>query len=201
MDITWFVLLLLLPGAMAMKLRDAITGEGKRGFNDALLSASMYVLVVYGLVVLLSLARPLGLTPVPIGTRFNPWTIAAVVGISLVVGFVAGIVDERRWLLKLVSRFKLSRRGWRNTWADSFLLSSKQWVNVHLADGRQIDGWAQYYSGDAKRPSIYVARGSNPGEEVTILSPDGQKETSIPGLGVLITPEAKITLVQFLDPD
>jgi|GEM_PF-3794816 len=193
MEVTWAVLLVLLPGVLAMKLRDAITGTGKREFKESLLSAAMYVMVVYGLLGLLSLVEALKLTPLPWVDDFNPWTIAAVAAIALFVGAVIGIADEFRVLQKLALKLGLSHRGWRNAWADAFDDARGSWVNVCLADGREIDGWAKFYSSDGKAPLIYI-------KEATILSADKRNAATVEGPGVLVTPNAGVTLVQFLAP-
>ena len=193
MDVTWFVLLILLPGVLAMKIRDAVTGTRKREFKESLLSSAMYVMVVYGLLGALSLVKIWGRTPIPLGETFNSWTIAAVVLIACAVGAIAGIADEYQWLRKPARRLGLSHRGWRNTWADAFADASGSWVNVCLSDGREIDGWAKFYSSDGKVPMIYL-------KEASMLSADKQTCAEVKGPGVLITPNAKISLVQFLGP-
>jgi len=193
LDITWFVLLILLPGVLAMKVHDALTGTGKRELKESLLSSAIYVMVVYGLLGLLSLVKAWNLTPIPLDGDFNPWTIAAVVGLSCAVGGTAGIADERQWLQRAARRLGFSYRGWRNTWADAFADAKGSWVNVCLSDGREIDGWARFYSSDGKAPMIYL-------KEASILSADKRSCTPVKGPGILVTPNAKISLVQFLDP-
>jgi len=200
MEVSWLVLLLLLPGIIALKFHDAITGTGRREFKHLLVSAALYVLVVYGVVFLLSLAGPLNLTPIPLGVEFNPWTIAWVLGVAVSVGWVAGLADEHRWLLRAVKRLGASRRGWRGTWVDSFLLRGrKQWACVYLKDGTRILGWPQHFSSPEEENVLFIARGKHASEPVRIWPPDRDQSYPIDGPGVLVAPAAEVSLVAFLE--
>lgn len=197
MEFSLVVLLVLLPGIAAMKIHDVIAGEGKREFNLLLASSAMYVIVVYGLLAALARITALRITVGFIPASFAPITLVYLAGIVLLVGFLAGIGDERRWLPRLTMRCGLSRRGWRNVWADTFRETEDQWVNVHLMDGRQVSGWASIISSSDKRASIFVRSCS--GGDALITLPDGQNEIEVHGKGVLIAPDAGITLIEFLD--
>jgi len=197
MDFSLFVLLVLLPGIAAMKIHDVVTGEGKREFELSLLTAAMYVVVVYGLLALLGRIEALGITSSPAATAFKPITLMYLALLVALVGGVAGVGDERRWLPRLAEWCGLSRRGWRNTWADAFRECEDQWVSVHLADGRRVTGWASTISSDGKEPSVFLHRSDK--SNVVITLPDNKHEMEVLGRGVLVTRHAEIRLVEFLD--
>ncbi len=197
MEFSLIVLLVLFPGIAAMKIHDVITGEGKREFNLLLVSSSMYVVVVYGLLVALSKITALEITADLVSAGFAPITLAYLVGIVLLVGVLAGFGDEWRWLPRFTLWCGLSRRGWRNTWADAFRESEDQWVSVHLADGRRVTGWASVISSSDKRASIFVKSCKEGNALITM--PDGKSEIEVCGKGVLVAPGAGVTLVEFLD--
>ncbi len=200
MEVSWLVLLLLLPGILAMKLHDAFTGKTRRELKNSLVSAAMYVLVVYGVVFLLSLAKPLGLTPIPIGVEFNPWTIVCVLGVAVVVGYIAGLADERRWLLEVARHLGGSSRGWRGTWLDSFLLRGrKKWACVYLKDGTRVMGWAKHFASLEEENTLFVARGVHGNEPVLIWPIGKDSPYPIDGPGVLVAPAAEVSLVAFLE--
>lgn len=197
---SWIIVLVLFPGILAMKVRDVITGTGKRTFDESLIAGAIYMLLVYGVLTLLSLAG-MGLTPLPIGENasFNPWTAFAAILIALAIGSLSGLSDEWGWALRMAHWRDLCSRGWRNTWFDTFRLNKRKWVSVHLENGIQITGWAQLISDDGKQPSIYVAKGDEDDEKVIITTADGSRMLEVPGPGVLVTANAKITLIEFLE--
>jgi hypothetical protein len=202
-DAVLLALILLLPGLLALRIRDAITETKTREFKESLLCGAMYVVVVYGILVALSFAKRLGLTPMPIGKGivFNPWTVLAVFLIACLIGLVAGIVDEKRLIQKAAIRIGLSSKGWRNSWVDAFRDSKRCWACVYLKDGTRIQGWSLYQSASSELPTVFLARGDREygGEPVYLWPPNVEKPIPIEGPGILITPAAEISLVAFLD--
>jgi hypothetical protein len=200
MEVSWLVLLLLLPGILAMKLHDVLTGRTRRELKDSLVSAAMYVLVVYGIVFLVSLAEPLGLTPIPMGVDFNPWTIACVLGVATLVGWLAGLADNRRWLLEAAKRVGGSGRGWRGAWLDSLLLRGrKKWVCVYLKDGTRILGWAKHFASLEEENTLFIAAGEHGNEPVQLWLTGRDAAFPVPGPGVLLAPAAEVSLLVFLE--
>jgi len=199
-NIVWLVLVLLLPGVIAMKVHDVFIGGGKREFKDSLVSSAMYVLVVYGLLFLLGRVRQLGITPLPIGSEFNPWTLVWVLVIAACVGFAAGLSDERRFMLRVAKCLGARTRGWRSTWLDSFQIQgSKKWACVYLKDGTRVLGWVRYGANAAEEGSLFVARGDHGNEPVRLWPAGEDGPFPISGPGVLLAPGAEVSLVALLE--
>ena len=65
-------------------------------------------------------------------------------------------------------------------------------VQVELADGRSVQGFVQFYSDTADECSIFLSTARWIGEDNEIVP--------IPGPGILLTKNANIVSVSFLDP-
>lgn len=200
MEVSWLVLLLLVPGILAMKLHDAFTGRTRRDPKGVLVSAAMYVLVVYGVAFLISLAKPPGLTPIPTSSDFSPWTIAWVLSIAAFVGWFAAQADEHRWLPWIARLLGGSHRGWRGAWLDSFLLrGKKRWVCVYLKDGTRILGWVKHFASLEEENTLFIAAGECGNEPVRVWPADKDAAFPVDGPGVLLAPAAEVSLVVFLE--
>lgn len=193
--------LLLLPGLLALRIRDAMTETETRDYKNTIMSALLYVVVVYGIVALLALVEPWHLTPLPTDPRFNPWTFLAMFCVAVSVGFLAGLIDNKRWVQSAALALDLSDKTWRNAWVDAFKDAERKWVCVYLKDGSRVVGWVKYHSASAEQPTLYVARGPVQSHHAPALYiPAGTDEpTPIEGPGILLPPSAGITLVAFLD--
>ena len=190
---------LLLPGFLALRIRDGLASSRARKVSEAWLPALLFDLPIYLILLAVSQVERFGLTPTLESSGFNPMTLLAALLIAIVVGIIAGLLDEKRVIRTAMIWLKLSRKGWRNAWADSFLHTRGSNANIVLKDGTQLYGWARYFSSDAKDCTVFLARNEKCGEAVSIKLPTGE-EFDIDGPGVLITPEAGISLVEFVDP-
>jgi hypothetical protein len=199
MEVSWGVLVILLPGIIALKLHDAITGIGRREYKEMILTSVLYVLFVYGVAFSISLIPGAPVTLVLDGDAFNGWTIPIVLASAFVVGWVAAIADEHRWAFHMAKWLGRSNRGWRGAWLDAFLLHGrKKWACVYLKDGTRVLGWVKYGSSPTEEQALYVARGERGDEPVLVWRPSDAEPYPIEGPGVLIPPSSEISLVAFL---
>lgn len=200
MEVSWRIFLILLPGIIAIKLHDVITGTTRREFKQLIVTSVMYVLVVYGFSFSLSLIPWMPVTLMPESVNdFVGWTIPIVLLIAVLVGWVAALADEHRWAWRVAKKIGKSNRGWRGAWLDSFLIHGrKKWACVYLGDGTRILGWVKYGSSPTEEQALYIARGENGQEPVLVWAPGAKEPYPIDGPGVLIPPSAKISLVAFL---
>lgn len=193
------IIILLLPGFLALRIRDGIAETSKRESKEAWLPALLFDLPIYLLLLVVSRIPQFALTPTLTEGGFNPMTLLAVLMIASAVGVVAGLVDEKRWIRTLMIKLGISRKGWRNAWADSFRQAKKCWAIVYLKDGTRVFGWPQFYSADDKEPTIFLAAGKRGGEPVTIIPPGATYQIPIRGPGVLLVPSAGVTRLEFLE--
>ncbi len=190
--------LALLPGLIAVLIRDALLETGERDVKRLLVSAAVYDAVIF--CALLAL-QPLGMTPFPIKTSFNPMTIPVAVALALLLGALTGAAWLRKLWQALLFRSRWSKKGTVNTWVDAFQHAEEAgaWALVHLKDGRRIMGVPKYYSASGTQTSIYLVRGPIGGEPVTIYAAGSMVKSAHDGPGILITPSAEVALVEFLD--
>lgn len=78
-------------------------------------------------------------------------------------------------------------------WNDVFQFDREsQIVQVELSDGRSLQGVVRFYSDTAEESSVFLSNARWIGTEGEIVE--------VPGPGVLLTKEAKIVSISFLDP-
>lgn len=195
-DIAVLIGLLLLPGIGAVLVRDALAETSGRDVKKTMVYAAIYDVIIYCGLLALSFA---GLTPYPTDQPFEPLTIAAAAALAVVLGTITGSLWWRKSWQGFAFRHGLSKKGIANTWVDAFQAAEEEesWVLVHLKDGRMLLGVPKYYSSSGKDASVYLTCGAVNHEPVTIYSAN-QPPIQHKGPGVVITPAAGITLVEFL---
>lgn len=189
--------LALLPGVIAVLVRDGFAETSNRGAKRLLILAAVYDVPIFlGLLCL----HPLGITAYPNGQPFNWFTLVAAIMLAIALGALTGSLWWRKTWQSILFHAGLSRKGIANTWVDSFQDAEKNeaWALVHLKDGRRVFGVPRYYSSSADKPSLYLTRGALQGEPVTIYDASGKRMAEHDGPGVLIGPAAEITLVEFV---
>lgn len=202
--ITVLAALILLPGFIAVSVRDAITARRRREIKEIWVPAFLFDVPIYAFLVLLGHAKGFGLTPTLPDGNFNLMTILAALLIALFVGFIVGVTEESGLAQKVLFKSRLSRKGWKTPWASAFRFAetveeTPSWVVVWLKDGTRIFGWPKFYSDDGKDATVFLAAGEVGRELVTVIHPGGTKQIPIRGPGVLIAPGAGITRLEFLE--
>jgi len=189
---------LLLPGAIAILIRNRIGGVGRLDKWLFLIHAAVFDV---GIFLFLLVLKPLGLTPLPTDSDFNWITLVAAGLTAVFFGIVTGIWAARGTWQRILNRLGVSKRTKSNAWVDAFQLAEKEgaWAYVHLGDGRRVLGAPKFYSGDGESTTVFLVRSPKTGEPVKIYDKSGKNPVKQPGLGVLITPAAQIPLVSFLD--
>jgi small nuclear ribonucleoprotein (snRNP)-like protein len=102
---------------------------------------------------------------------------------------------------RLLRKINLTERTSRNSiWNDTFqdvhqtvdpALGSI--VQVELKDGRSVMGVVRYYSDTADECSVFL-------RDAQWVNPENQSVVKVDGPGILLTRNAEITSVSFLDP-
>jgi hypothetical protein len=101
---------------------------------------------------------------------------------------------NRDWLLTLLRKWNFTERTARSSiWNDAFQDIQQSYVNVGLEDGRNVVGYLRYYSDDWQDASLFL-------EDAAWVEAEGN-QLPIRGPGVLLTKDAGIVFVSFLDPE
>jgi hypothetical protein len=197
------ILLILLPGFTAAYLVQLLATRAKQTDLEKIVEALLFSFSIY---VSYSLIRHTGLPVTLVSTahgdtfqfqRINlVWLIGLTLSFALLMILYVNKDGARffRWA-------RLTERTSRNSiWNDTFQDVQQQVdpeagsiVQVELGDGRRVIGAVKFYSDTADECSVFLQRAAWVGEDET---------TDIPilGPGILLTSNAKITSVSFLDP-
>ncbi len=124
--------------------------------------------------------------------EFNAEYLAFLVLGVAILSLVYGTVLNRDWLYKLLRWFKLTEKTSRlSVWNDALQDIQSRYLLVELGDQRTVVGFLRYYSDDVEQASIFL-------QDAAWLA-DGV-QIPIDGPGILLTKEAEIISISFLDP-
>jgi hypothetical protein len=196
------ILLILLPGFLAAYILQSLATRPKQTDLERVIEALIFSLLIYLVYILTS-----G-TGLPVSWRLekdaagNPaYTVEAawrrLTLLTLVLPVLLGIVSawlvEHDLLLRVLRFCKLTERTSRSsTWID-VMTEINSVAQVELADGRKVMGWITYYSVDPDDSSLFL-------EEAAWVSEENEGDlVPIKGPGILLTKEAGIRSVTFLD--
>jgi len=193
-------LLILLPGFLAAYILQALVTRPKQSDLEKVIEALIFSFVIYLTSILI-----IG-TTLPISWRSTVdkagnqswtingswWRIVTLLLLPVLFGLVSAWLMQHDALLRLFRRLSLTDRTSRaSTWND-VLQDVNGVAQVELSDGRSVMGWVSYYSDDPEDASIFL-------ERAAWVKPDSDNVEPIPGPGILLTKQAGIRSVMFLD--
>jgi hypothetical protein len=122
------------------------------------------------------------------------WKHLAALGAGAVVlALLYGANVNHDWLLRVLRRWNVTERTARSSiWSDAFQDIKNTYVLVGLKDGRGVLGYLRYYSDDWEDASLFL-------EDAVWVDEAGEK-LSIDGPGILLTKEAGIAFISFMNP-
>jgi hypothetical protein len=192
------VLLILLPGFFAARIVQSLVTRPQQSEFDKVIEALLYSFVTYlvftatiGQVPLFLRVEPDGQAKlVSVGARVGPllWLGLIALAIALIVSISTNNDLHGRVLRKL--RFT-QRTARSSVWSDVFH-NPTGYVQVELADGRNVLGWLKYYSDTPEESSLYL-------EDAAWIGP-GNTKVPVKGPGILLTKQSGIRTIMFLDP-
>jgi hypothetical protein len=195
------ILLVLLPGFCAAYVIQHLSVRRKQTELDKIIEALLFSTILF----VLTLPHFKYVLPVswhPVNTsngtiytlEFNAKYLQTLLFWAIGIGVLYAININRDLFLKLFRKFKLTDRTARSSiWNDVFQDIPNSYLQVELSDGRIVVGYLHYYSDDAEESSIFL-------EDAAWLTETGE-QISIDGPGILLTKEAKIVFISFLNPD
>ncbi len=197
------ILLILLPGFTAAYIVQLLATRAKQTDLEKIIEALLFsflIYVSYGLI--RHNGMPVGIIHTASGDTFQFHRINLVwlTGLSFFFALLMILYVNKdgasffRWV-RLTER--TSRNSiWNDTFQDVQQVVDPQAgsiVEVELGDGRRIMGAVKFYSDTAEECSVFL-------QSAAWISEDEQAEIPIRGPGILLTSNAKIISVSFLDP-
>ena len=191
-------LLILLPGFLTAGIVQILSSRPQRSELDKIIDALLYSFLVYVVFAAVRAPFPVALRTESVAggqqflieIRFR--SLIELTGIAVALALAVGAMMTSDFPLSLLRRLRITQRTSRvSVWSDTFH-DLTGYVQVELADGRQIMGWLRYYSDTAEERSLLL-------EDAAWIDADG-KEISVPGPGMLLTTESDIRTIMFLDP-
>ena len=194
------ILLLLLPGFLCALFLQAIAVRAKQSEFEKVVEALLFSSILY------LVTAPLFHNTLPVRwisgqqpgyTNFTvqlnwPYLASLTAG-ALLLAVLYGASLNHDALHKLLRTLKLTERTSRlSVWNDTLQDIRSTFLLVELGDKRKVVGYLRYYSDDAEQASLFL-------EDAAWLSEDGV-QVPIQGPGILLTKEAGILSISFLNP-
>jgi hypothetical protein len=195
------ILLVLLPGFASAYVVHMLAVRRKKSDLEKIVEALLFSLLFY-LVTLpfFSNTLPIGWRPMDNHPDIYQVTViwkhlAALAGLALVFGVVYAANINHDWLMSFFRWIKVTDRSSRSTiWNDAFQDPDLDgYVQVGLSGDRNVIGWVNDYSDEEGSFELLLG-------DAAWVERDGRLQP-IKGPGILITNEARIEYVMFLDQD
>jgi hypothetical protein len=193
------VLLILLPGFLCARIVQALCVRVSQTELDKVIEALLYSFVIYVVFALFVDGFPVALRVESVGEvkryaiESKPLAFLTLGGVALAWALLISVSTTNDLHGKLLRRLRITQRTARSSvWSDVFHQLGG-YVQVELADGRNVLGWLRYYSDTPEECTLYL-------EDAAWIGLD-QKTVRVPGPGVLLTAKSGIRTIMFLDPE
>lgn len=186
------IFIFLIPGFISAKFLDSlIIRKQDQKELSGVIEALILSMVIYTLYSFTGLPSPITLDQVKNTFSYNYDTVSFTIllAISIILPLLLAFIANNDLHMRLARVLKLTRKTSRlSIWHDIFY-DKKPLVIIDFVDERRLFGWVEYFSDDPDKPYLYVA------QPQWVL-----KDQYVPtGLeGILITPEQKISYIEFL---
>jgi hypothetical protein len=160
-------IIVLLPGLVCARLVQFLCVRRQQTEFDKVVEALLYSFIVYlgyaaivgGVPIKLTASTgQSGVTEYQIETE--PLTILLVTGVAMVLAVLWAYLINNDLLGPTLRKVKLTQRTARaDIWTDVFH-ELGGFVQVQLADGRQVIGWLRYYSDSPEGASLFLENGA-----------------------------------------
>jgi hypothetical protein len=193
------VLFVLLPGFLAAYILQALVARPKQTDLEKVIEALIFSFLIYlTSALIIGTKLPLswhlqqdssGNLTYTIQTAWNKlWVLILLPTLFGVISAFLIKRDSLHWLRRL----HLTDRTTRSSIWNDVLQDITGVAQVELADGRSVMGWVTYYSDDPDEASIFL-------EKAAWVKTGTDELEPIAGPGILLTKQAGIKAVMFLD--
>jgi len=194
------VLLLLLPGFSCAYIVQRLAVRPKQTELDKVIEALLFSFFLYLMASpFFSYSLPLswqkkttqGIEQYTFQLNWLYLAVLAVLAVALGIAYSANLNHD--WLLRLLRKLCITQRTARNSiWNDAFQDIPGSFVLVQLSGDRAVIGYLRYYSDEPEDASLFL-------EDAAWIVDDEGTQSPIDGPGILITKQAGIESVSFLN--
>lgn len=201
---TLLVALLLLPGFLAAKVFNALAVRRKKTTIEFLTDVLLFEFLVVTSYAVLAATRPIlritttsstatdklsHTTSLDLGANAAPFV--ALAGCAIAWGVILAWLHNKDYLFLLLRCVRVTKQSSHSTvWQGAFH-DCQTWAIVTMASGQRIYGWPKNYSDTPEESSVFLTHAH-------YLDKDN-KEVRIPPPGILLTKNAEIVSVQFVE--
>lgn len=192
------IFLVLLPGFAGTYIVQLLAVRAKQTDLDKIIEALLFSFLIYVSYSVFSQHSPVRFvhTPQADSIEFHPGNLLGLTGLTFLYALAMILFVNKDGAL-LLRKMKLTERTSRNSiWNDAFQdvddPKNGTTVQVELADGRSVQGFVGFYSDTAEESSIFLRNARWIGDEGQLVD--------VPGPGILLTKNANIVSVSFLNP-
>jgi len=182
----------LIPGFLASKLLNTLVVRRQDEKElDSIIEALILSMIIYTIYSFAGLSSPIALNQISNNLVYNydPKSFLLLIGASVLLPLILAIIINNDLHMKLARALRITKRTSRlSVWHDAFY-DKRPLVQIDFADGRQLFGWAEHFSDDPDKPYLYIA-------QPQWIQKGKYIETGLEG--ILITPEQKISFIEFL---
>lgn len=119
--------------------------------------------------------------------------LASLATLALATGILYGANLNHDWILGTLRKLRITERTARNSiWNDAFQEIPSSFVLVQLSRDSSIIGFLRYYSDEQEDASLFL-------EDAAWIVDDSGTQSPIDGPGILLTKQAGIESVSFLN--
>ncbi|HEX4020947.1 MAG TPA: DUF6338 family protein [Acidobacteriaceae bacterium] len=197
------ILLILLPGFSAAYIVQMFAVRAKQTDLEKVIEALLFSFVIYVSYSLI-LHGSMPVTAVHSAEedtlQFHRINLLWLTGLTLFFSLLMILYvnkDGARWFRFIGLTERTSRNSiWNDTFQDiqqKVDPAAGSIVQVELEDGRRVMGVVKFYSDTAKECSVFL-------QDAQWIDDDGMNPIPIDGPGILLTGNARITSISFLDP-
>jgi hypothetical protein len=190
------VLLFLLPGFLASRLKQHLTVNREQSELDKIVEALLYSFIIYTTFSFVAKSLPVALdteTKGPIteySLRSNRFQLLLLTTLAFLVALAMSYAANHDIWGRFFRWIKATNRSWRDTiWSDVFHNFGGA-VQVELSDSRIVMGWLKYFSDRPGDSSLFL-------EKAAWVTADFQV-IPITGPGIFLTKDSGIRSISFL---
>jgi hypothetical protein len=194
------VLLLLLPGFSCAFLVQRLVVRPRQTELDKVIEALLFSFFLYlfaspffGYSLPLAVQKRAFAETTQFTFQLNWSYLAALAGLALSMSLLYSANLNHDWLLRLLRKLSVTQRTARNSiWIDAFQDIPSSYVLVQLSGDRAVIGYLRYYSDEQDDASLFL-------EDAAWIVDDEGAQSPIEGPGILLTKQAGIESVSFLN--
>ncbi len=189
------ITLFLIPGFLSSIILNALIVQKEKNKFNLIIEALIFSLFIYLPLAILNQSNPL-IIDSQFKISYNAVSMIFLVIFSLIYPMVLSFLINNDELLKFARKIHITKRTSRESvWYDVFY-DHNNLIVVNFLDGRRLCGYPLHYSDNPEHPYLYLKKPAwittNENKELKYLGIDQDD-------GILITPEQKITYIEFLN--